>query len=300
MNISKFQLFIVSVSILFIILIAYYYYQTIVLQRVHIAGQDRFGIKEIYPTKNGGREWYINMNNPLDDKTFSISSHIPISRNHVDGKSWSINNSEVRMNVNTPINEPPWKNIEMTGYIKVISIFNASNGNEESTGSSGRYLSPSIDWRVRGGIHSINAPCDGTALYGGLNIMNGIASWKKEIWHTGGYTDAKDKIQSTEKPILERWIGWKIVIYNINNNKSVKMESYIDDDDDNSWKKVTDLTDSGGWYAISADNIFYSAHCGKPKDYVITNGGPIATFRSDNIAYDFKNFSVREIQAPQA
>ena len=35
---------------------------------------DKFGITEIYPTKpNGGREWYINMSSPLNDKSFSLS-----------------------------------------------------------------------------------------------------------------------------------------------------------------------------------------------------------------------------------
>jgi hypothetical protein len=32
--------------------------------------------------------------------------------------------------------------------------------------------------------------------------------------------------------------------------------------------------------------------------YIITNPGPIATFRSDNMIWDFKDLSIREIQAP--
>ncbi|MGA9154152.1 MAG: hypothetical protein WBZ36_26515, partial [Candidatus Nitrosopolaris sp.] len=34
------------------------------------------------------------------------------------------------------------------------------------------------------------------------------------------------------------------------------------------------------------------------KDYIILNAGPIATFRSDNMIWDFKDLSIREIQAP--
>ena len=31
---------------------------------------DKFGVTEIYPTKpDGGREWYINMNSPLNDNS---------------------------------------------------------------------------------------------------------------------------------------------------------------------------------------------------------------------------------------
>src|ERR1051326_3285560 len=91
---------------------------------------------------------------------------------------------------------------------------------------------------------------------------------------------------------LYRWVGWKFVIYKINNNQAVKMESYLDSKNDNNWRKVTDIVDSGGWYAKSPDNVFYSANCGKHKDYIITNAGPIATFRADNIAMNFKDLSI--------
>ncbi len=95
--------------------------------------------------------------------------------------------------------------------------------------------------------------------------------------------------------LLDKWIGWKVVMYNINNDTAVKMESYLDDNSNNSWIKVTDIVDNGGWFAISPDSVFYSANCGYPKDYIVTNSGPIVTFRSDNMVWDFKNLSVREI-----
>lgn len=41
---------------------------------------------------------------------------------------------------------------------------------------------------------------------------------------------------------------------------------------------------------------FYSANCGKPKDYIVINSGPIAKFRADNMVLDFKDLSIREIQ----
>ncbi|MDQ4073282.1 MAG: hypothetical protein M3162_03145, partial [Thermoproteota archaeon] len=124
--------------------------------------------------------------------------------------------------------------------------------------------------------------------------------WKKEIWHTGGYTDSRDEVKASDKPLIERWFGWKTIMYNIDDDKAVKMESYIDEDNNNQWKKLNDLTDNGGWFANSSDEVFNSGNCGKPKDYVITNGGPIVTFRADNIRFDFKNFSIREIQPPSS
>ena len=87
-------------------------------------------------------------------------------------------------------------------------------------------------------------------------------------------------------------------MYDINNDKAVKMESYLDYKDNNHWKKVTDLVDNGGWYADSSDEEFYSANCGKPKDYVRMNSAPRVVFRADNMILDFKDLSVREIEPP--
>ncbi len=289
--------------------IIYYYYNVNITEPqqkqeevVRVSGIDKFGIKEIYPTIDGGREWFINMEDPLNDNTFSITSRIPITRVSDDNRqtAWSINNSAVRMNVETPPNTSLWKNVEITGYVKVESIMNGSDGDEESVGRSGDVLTPSLDWRARSGIHNSKSPCEGTALTGELNMVDNTASWKKEIWHTGGYTDSRDEIQASDKPLIGKWIGWKTVIYNIDNDKAVKMESYIDEGNSNQWKKLNDLTDDGGWFANSSDEVFYSENCGKSKDFVITNGGPIVTFRADNISFDFKNLSIREIQPPSS
>lgn len=95
-----------------------------------------------------------------------------------------------------------------------------------------------------------------------------VASWVKEIWFPGGYTDQRDIVHATSdyNSILGRWIGWKMVMYNINNNdKAVKMESYLDDQGNNRWKKITSLVDDCGWYARASDEDFYSAGRGNPK-----------------------------------
>jgi hypothetical protein len=243
----------------------------------------KFAIKEIYPTKVGGREWYVNMHNPINDSIFSIGSDQSITKQN--DSSWRITNPEVRMAVTTPQNSEPWKNVEITGYVKVISIKNRDKGIPED-----------IAWFARGETHNDDARCNGTALIGGIH-EDGSVGWKKEIWFTGGYTDELAKAKVTNS-LVDRWIGWKVVMYNINNNTAVKMESYLDNNNTNHWVRVTNLTDNGGWYADTSDKKFDSAKCGKPKDYVMTNSGPAVTFRSDNMILDFKSLSVREIQAP--
>lgn len=249
---------------------------------------DKFGTLAAYPTKQTGREWYVDMRNPNGDGVFNPGSEI---QRQLDG-SWQIGLSasgngyeQVRMNVMTPPGLDEWKDVEITGYAKVL---NASDEDD------------ALVWYARGNRHNNLVPCEGTSLKGGIAV-DGTISWVKEIWHTGGYTDERGKKKVTES-IIGRWIGWKIVIYNINekstNRTIVKMESYVDDKAENKWVKVAEEVDSGGWEASSSDSVFYSANCGRPKDFVITNPDKVAAFRSDNMIWNFQNLSVREIQAP--
>jgi hypothetical protein len=302
---------ILGISVLSIVVVMIYYSTLFVPRRPTVEGKDLFGIDEIYSTKEGGREWYVDMENPFSDDLFSNTFERNITRQE-DG-SWRVSGPAVRLNVGTPPNAEVWKNVEITGYAKVIdsisssAFASASANNNSRPDDSNReeeekdFVSD-LDWRARGARHNHEHPCDGTSYAGTIDI-DGNVRWKKEIWHTGGYTDAR-AVEKVTDSIISRWIGWKVVMYNINNNNNnstaVKLESYLDDKNNNKWRKVTDLVDDGGWYANSSDKEFYSANCDRPKDYIITNGGPIVTFRSDNTIWDFKNLSVREISPPSS
>src|SRR5206468_9252769 len=237
------------------------------------------------------REWYVNMDNPKNDKILILDNRTLAKQ--PDG-SWQIGSTmgleaendtkndreyngkfHIIIGVNTPPGEKEWQNVEITGYAKVIATSGLRNV---------------LQWYARGANHTDSAPCEGTSLKGRLHV-NGDVGWVKEIWHAGGYTEENVTAKATENPITGRWIGWKVVIYNINHNKAVKMESFLDDKNNNQWKKVTDFTDKGGWYSSSSDKVFYSADCGYPKDYIITNSGPVAAFRSDGIRWNFKYLS---------
>jgi hypothetical protein len=267
-----------------------------------------FGISEIYPTKENGREWYLNMNNPFNDSLFSITFEPNLTR-QIDG-SWRISdtnssssNPQIRINVNTSSDLEPWRDVEMTGYVKIVTINPSSSNFTNSTDS--RSLSADdndiedIAWYARGGKRNDEVPCEGTAYFGGLH-PDGTVSWKKSIWWTGGYTEHRFKHKILSDEMIGKWMGWKVIMYNfkVNNTTAVKLESYIDFDNSGNWSKVTDFIDSGGWYAHTSNEEFFSADCRKPKDYIVTNSGPIATFRADNMVLDFKDLSIREIQVP--
>jgi hypothetical protein len=248
---------------------------------------DNFGIREIYPTKENGREWHMNMENPKEDEHFSITFNPNITRQE-DG-SWRISTPVVRMNVMTLDGETNWKNVEMTGYAKIAGVI---------ANSSNKVIENDLTWYARGGKHNQEIPCEATAYMGGL-YDNGKVGWKKELWFVGGYTDERQSTKVTNS-LVDRWVGWKVVIYNINNNSEVKLESYIDNTNTNYWVKVTDLVDDGGWYAKMPDSHFFDAECSKDKDFIITNSGSTATFRSDNLIWDFKNLSIREIEPAES
>jgi len=247
---------------------------------------DNFGIREIYPTKENGREWHMNMENPKEDEHFSITFNPNITRQE-DG-SWRISTPVVRMNVNTLEGETNWKNVEMTGYAKIAGVI---------SNSSNKVIENDLTWYARGGKHNQEIPCEATAYMGGL-YDNGKVGWKKELWFVGGYTDERQSAKVTNS-LVDRWVGWKVVIYNINNSE-VKLESYIDNTNTNYWIKVTDLVDDGGWYAKMPDSHFFDAECSKDKDFIITNSGSTATFRSDNLIWDFKYLSIREIEPAES
>jgi hypothetical protein len=259
---------------------------------------DNFGTLQIYPTVPGGREWFINMQDPFDDEIVTFNSDTALEKQSDD--SWRVNSSKVRIRVDTLPGQEEWKNVEMTGYVKMISSTLTTDSSEfpdQDEGSEdGDSLDPHLTWRARGGRHNDMVPCEGTALNGGL-YLDGKVSWKKEIWHTGGYSDARG-VSEIPSSFINKWIGWKTVMYNLENDSSVKMESYLDIDANNRWVKVSEVKDNGKWYADTSDEEFYSVDCGKEKDYIITNSGPTATFRADNLIFDFKNLSVREIKAP--
>jgi hypothetical protein len=259
---------------------------------------DQFGTLQIYPTVQNGREWFINMQDPFDDEIVSFNSDIALDQ-HSDN-SWRVNSSMVRLRVNTLPGQEEWKNVEMTGYVRMISSTLTAGSNElsdhEEGSEDGDSSDPHLTWRARGGRHNDMVPCEGTALNGGLYI-DGKVSWKKEIWHTGGYTDARG-VSEIPNSLVNKWIGWKTIMYNLDNDSSVKMESYLDINANNNWNKISEVEDNGKWYADTSDEEFYSVDCGKEKDYVITNSGPIATFRADNLIFDFKNLSIREIIPP--
>jgi hypothetical protein len=260
-------------------------------------GTDPFGIEKVYPTKSGGEEWFMDMTDGEDSR-----SRPPSMEKNSDG-SFKVESSQVRYGVFTSAGYNPdeieldhgvlaergymqspqdWRDVEMTGYVKVNS------------GDSGENFA----WYARGGRHTGSGNpegCEGSAYKPGL-FYDGRVRFSKEQWHVSyDFTDHKEAMSSIE----DRWVGFKGIMWNDeeqNGETVVRMEIWVDNNEDGNedgpWVKVDENTDSGGWGDTGEE-------CGGEPDQIITWGGPIATFRWDGASdVDIKNFSVREIQPP--
>jgi hypothetical protein len=108
------------------------------------------------------------------------------------------------------------------------------------------------------------------------------------------YSQAPVHQQHLVSSSVGKFVGFKSIMYKMQQSGKtvVKLEIWVDPNNNNGWQKVYDFTDSGGWG--DAGGV-----CGGAPDQIITWGGPIATFRWDNANdVSIKNFSVREIVPP--
>jgi hypothetical protein len=256
-------------------------------------GTDLFGVAMLYPSKPGGEAWTL-ARDPTLDVRFDPGGFI--SRN-ADG-SWKMRDSHVRMEVYTSQGDGSaalatthpgqlaqrgymrapndWKNVELTGYVKVNSTLSATE---------------SLSWSARGGRHTERARCEGSAYKGALSF-DGSVRWVKEAWHSRD--EPSPLSQGVIPPLYGRWVGFKAVMRNVTveGRAAVRLELWLDDDADRlRWTKVYEMVDSGGWGGDAS-------RCGGASDGLpLTWGGPIATFRWDGADdVDFKWLSVREIQ----
>jgi F5/8 type C domain-containing protein len=256
------------------------------------------GIQMIYPTAPGGETWFFNPNNPEDgqfdenganiEKNADGSWHVPPGTTRMDvfTKSAGLLSDQQRSNFATYdyselarvgywLQPSDWKNIEVTGYFKVTST---------SSGDGLSFVSRSVRHS-----NSVQDGCGGSSYHNNIRF-DGTFQYKKEMWHVNYdiLPPTKDGIGS----IMDKWVGFKGIVYNLPDG-SVKLESYVDKDNNNHWEKVQELVDVGEW----GDDM---THCNaESPGAVITWGSPMIIFKSTGVTYDFKNLSIREIVPPQ-
>ena len=250
------------------------------------------------------------MPSPTNDPRFATGG-VSLTKN-ADGYSYKVESTQVRLrafttsgynpNQITTLNQQQlatkgymqspndWKNVEITGYFKVNSYTSSTtNGAAHITLSS------------RGGTHSSNAPCEGTAYHSNL-YQTGRSAFLKELEHPDGYASSTPQKSSATSPLQGRgWIGLKAIIYTSPSDGSVKLEQWTDDSTSNlpspgnNWRKLFEFRDTGNNWSAN------EGHCGGSPNQLISWGGPWTLYRWDNIDdMDIRDLSVREITPPPA
>ncbi len=252
--------------------------------------KDRFGVVELARTVSGGREWFADwekgrkvaayQGDPKDPQFYNEEGELRIG-----GGAASVPAGMTRLVVWTPTNHaggwtmPLWTNVEMTIY--------ARRGKSTRTlDYQAFYLS------ARSGLyHNDIVPCEGTS-YHATARFDGQCGFKKEVWHTGGYTQLRPEPAPKPWPTVPegKWIGMKYLCRNCDGGAHVKLQLYLDTEERNEWKLVSEYTDTGDWRGEKPG-------CDRPQNCIITQGRPAVYFRTDYVAVELKKFSVREITA---
>ena len=251
---------------------------------------DIFEIKKIYPTKKNGFEWFMNDYDPEsdpylhnyksivrnEDGSYSIGERSRMGVYSKDGIGYPKGNMETynftELSKKGYWYKPTdWKNVEITGEY----LYKKGEG-------------PGITHYARSEDHSlINNGCGGSSYK--LKIhFDGTSSISKEQTHPKPW-----KIQMNKGPVgkLDKdWFGFKGIMYNLPDG-TVKLENWLDPFLNNTWIKIAEYQDKGGWGKDGKK-------CHGKEDQIITWGSPTATFRWDNVLIDFRNLSIREIQPP--
>jgi hypothetical protein len=247
-------------------------------------------VLQLAPAAPGGRKWAARWEeartvpaytaDPMDALLFNEEGALVISNGVA-----SVPAGQTRLVVLTSKSRagawvgPLWTNVEMTAYVR-------RGAAAQKLDYQAFYLSARSGER-----HNDSEPCEGTS-YHATARFDGQCGFKKEIWHTGGYTGLRPEPAPKPWPTVPegKWIGMKFLCRNCDRGTHVRLQLYLDPEERNQWKLAAEFTDIGGWRGEKPG-------CERPQDFIITEGRPAVYFRTDYVAVELKKFSVREVAA---
>jgi hypothetical protein len=277
---------------------------------------DSFGVGKLYPTRSGGREWYLPSDAEKPSSEWNVEN-ISVTRVSAGVFHTVGENGQVRLSVGSPSGRTWWRNVEMTAYFRYTEPrdsngqerhwaliargerhddSDAMNGNDINGGvpaPSGTATWPGYPY----GNATINPRCLGASYHGNFYI-SGSGLLEKEVSHANGYAAQREEttVKNFVDP-LNRWFGLKFVVRNAQSDTRVHLELWLDANADGRWQRLTQSDDTAGSWASKDPSIdgCTAAPFSYTPDELLTWAGPWVIFRSDSIAMDFRWLSAREI-----
>lgn len=269
---------------------------------------DTFGIAKFHPTRSGTLEWnsahwangkarVVKYAPDPDDPTGWTADHSGGTDGfRIDGQgTMAMSGSGPRFHINSLDSSKHgsqfFRNTEFTGYYRRKGTGGANWG--------GMVVGARSD--PLGHASSGGDDCEATTYYGRFR-NDGKWDFEKELKHPGS-TYWSGSGPNTQDPLwggatlpVDRWIGMKYIVYDLDPGKSVRLELYIDSVSDGQpvaggqWEKVGAVTDSGTWTSGDVSGCAYPAHA------VISPGHGTFLWRTDGDTAVYKMVSIREIE----
>jgi hypothetical protein len=282
--------------------------------------EEKLGIYPIYRDNPDGEYYRFNNKNPNDLKQIDEIKHEEIfSERNSDG-SWKVGKGTTRIDISTKQagiltqeemmkqietwnfsvldNRGYWlypndfKNIEFTVIFKMLEA--------EKRDQAISVVSRSIihDSKGEGEISEYpDAYCGGSSYHKNISA-DGKLQMKKEQYHADYLIDKpNEKIDLGN--LYNKKIGFKAIVYNLDNNSKVKLETFVDikNEGKGPYVKVHEKIDDGKW-GINSGKAKMN-ECGAiTKGAIISWGSPKMILKTNNLDFDLYDIEVREIIPP--